>query len=335
MSPENLLAESYRSLVLVDRPASETEIKWNAVCSGDSSFWERLKIRDGAIRLTMPDGQELLLAPIGPNDLPPLAETAAPLGRWVARHSLFARILSSRVGKEEVTFYALLNEAHGAGFDRKLDRWLLNIGHAPLCYRRKKVVEFIRRSLLDLVRREQSYLAFMDIGCGGGFDGLDVNRICSALPGVRCRIVNIDIDEKWLGNNELIAKVIGVSQIMRRRASIFDYLRDETYRKDLEGVSHLVISCNGFADFFPDQAIKELLEGIRQICLHVPGSVRFVFAAALKRNRLQTSLSNLIGFSYTGRTPEAIEGLLRSTLGEYRLSFEERHSQIICLVHKD
>ena len=332
---ESFLAESYRSLVLVDQPVSELEKQWNRICSGDPSVWERLQIRDQAVYLKTEGGKDLRLAPIGPSDLPALSAAATPVGRWLARHSQFARILSSRVGKEEVTFYALLNRAHGNGFDAWLDRRLLNIGHPPLCYRRKKVVEFIRRSLLELVRAERAEVAFLDIGCGGGFDGLDVHRLCSALPGVRCRIINVDIDEQWLAINRIIAKEVGAEAIQRHNTSIFDYLRDQTYRKDLEGVSDLIVSCNGFADFFQDRALRELLDGLRQLLLQVPGRVRFVFAAALERNRVQTFLSNLVGFSYRGRASASIRELLGSTLSGFDLRFEEDHSQIICLVSRN
>jgi hypothetical protein len=335
MSPDNLLARSYRNLVLVENPGSEAERRWNAACSDQESFWERLYLRDQAIYFRTDGQNDLRLASIAPQDLPPLSKEASAVGRWLAGHSLFARILSSRTGQEEVTFYALLKEPHGAGLDRGLDRLLLNIGHAPLCYRRKKVVEVVRQSLLELIRRRCTAIGFLDIGSGGGFDGLDVHRLCSSIPGLRCKIINLDIDERWLANNQRIAQAVGAAGIMRRAVSVFDYLKKETYAEDLRGVSDLVVSCNGFADFFPDAALRDLLAGLRQMFSQVAGRVRFVFPAALERSRLQTFLSRQIGFNYTGRAPAAFIKLVEAALGGFHLEFQESHSQIICRAHKD
>lgn len=335
MNPETYLAKSYRNLVVADNPASAAEQQWNRVCAQEESFWEKIFLRDRVLSLRLDSTREVRLSSLTPADLPPLSEAATGLGRWLARRSLFARVLSSRVGKEEVTFYALLNEAQGGGLDGRLDRWLLNVGHAPLCYRRRKVVEVIRRSLLEMIQQRKTQIGFLDIGSGGGFDGLDVHRICAAIPGVRCQIVNIDIDGVWLALNERIATAVGAAGIQRRHVSVFDYLRDQTWREDWRGVDDLIISCNGFADFFDDAAIREMLAGIRRIFEAVPGRVRFIFPAALKKSRAQTFLSRLIGFNYAGRTPQAFLDVVAAGLGGYPLTHEEKHSQIICVVRKN
>jgi hypothetical protein len=335
MKPKTFPSQTYRNLVLVDQPATEIEKRWNEVCGQEESFWDKLHFRDEAIYLRLNANQDLRLSSLTPHDLPRLSDEATPVGRWIARHSLFARILSSRVGKEEVTFYALLNQAHGVGFDATLDRLLLNIGHTPLCYRRAKVVEIIRRALLKSLQQPEGRIGFLDIGSGGGFDGLDVNRICTAMSHSNFRIVNIDIDDKWLSINEQIACAVNAPRIFRRHTSIFDYLRNQTYREDLRDVSDLIISCNGFADFLQDEPLREMFVGIKGLFEELPARILFVFPTALKKNPFLSYLSGLVGFNYPKRTSTEVKDIVALALGDFVQHFEERHSQIICVVRKD
>lgn len=333
MGASRFPAISYRALGLVANPATEVEHRWNQACAQGESYWERLALRDGEIHLRMEPGQELRLASLAPEALPPLAPGMSRVGGWIARHSLFARILSTRTGREEVPSYALWNQASGAGLDAAIDRALLNVGHAPICFRRLKVVEHIRRALLAGLRRQDARIAFLDIGSGGGFDGLDVLRICAAV-GATCNVINVDIDADWLDRNERIATAEGVTGITRRPNSIFDYLSARTYAVDLQGTSELIVSCNGFADFLDDEAVYALLGGIRDVMASVPGDASLVFAAALAKNRLQTFLGRLVGFNYIGRESNAVRQMVTTAFDGCECLFEEGHSQLICTVRK-
>lgn len=307
------------------------------VNSEEPSIWDRLRKEDSRFGLLGPDDQFLPLTSYADSELPPLSRRLPILGRFMIRHSPFARILARRVGKEEVTFYSLLNEPEGTGISRALDRHFLKVGGPPLNWRRDMVVQHVRESLAEALAIPGGTVTFWDIGSGGGFDSLDVARQMSALarktgnlPDVR--LVNVDVDGVWLGHNEALAKALYPPEVQarfcRRHLSIFDYLESAQMRDDLAGTRDLIVSCNGFADFFTLEDLRRLIAGIGRASEPIPGAVRMVFPMAMI-NKTQQLLSKLVGFDYRARPRQVFEELLREGLPNFGFTATERHSQVV------
>jgi SAM-dependent methyltransferase len=317
--------------------------EWDSVCVNSKSVWDRLDTQDMAFGLRLEDGTFFHLTSFAENDLPPVPGEVSALGRFLVRHSVFANILARRRGREEVTFYCLLGRPHGTGWDRMLDQMFLPLGAAPLNWRRKIVVETVRATARHWLDRGVRNFAFLDIGCGGGFDGLDLKRILLALSnkGVSIpdhRIINVDVDEKWLGVNERLAQVLLPEthrrQLVRRHVSIFDYLKSDAVAGDLAGMDNLIVSCNGFADFYDDAALNELYAGIRGIAQRMPEESVLVLPIAM-RNPIQGILSEMVGFGYTARKKSEISRRVSEMFHGFTIDRCEKHSQITFLVRKE
>lgn len=316
--------------------------KWREVLSSTKSLWDRIEIHDRAFVLRLDDGSLFHLSSFAERDLPPLEREFPLLGRFLLKHSVYANIMARRRGREEVTFYCLRSEPHGSGFDRKIDAKMVAMGAAPLNWRRQMVVETVRKTLLGLLSRGASSFTFLDIGCGGGFDGLELKRLLVAMeekgvPIPEHRIINVDIDDKWLELNARLAKRMlperHQGQITRRNVSIFDYLKSAELTSDLAGTENLIISCNGFADFCEDAALNELYGGICELMRRTPGEATVVLPLALK-NPVQEVISKWVGFGYNARERPEITSRLAQMFRGLQLEQHENHSQLTFIIRK-
>jgi len=305
--------------------------------SSDASLWERLERRGQTIGIRNRKGDFVPLSLVGDEDLPPLQRRLPALGRFLTRHSLFARILARRVGKEEVTFYSLLNQPEGEGIARWLDRRLLRVGGPPLNWRREQVVRTVREALERFGTAQTERFVFWDIGAGAGFDSLDVARQFTALeaagrPVPDYRLVNVDVDRAWLERNESLTREFFDPPVdrhfVRRAESIFEYLGSERQRADLMGARVLLISCNGFADFLELADLQRLLEGIHA-AIPETASVIWLVMPMATRNRLQETLSRAIGFEYRARNPGEFLKIALAACPSLHVTTQVRHSQIV------
>ena len=316
---------------------------WKAICSSSPSMWERLCLEGRTFAIRNGDGSMIPLSSFADEDLPPLPDGIRSFGRFLARNSVFANIAARRPGREEVTFYCLLGKAHGRGFSRLLDAFLHRVGSTPMNWRRQMVVSSIRAALFDVLRSRASQpFSFIDIGCGAGFDGLDITRILleaqrRGFPIPMHRIINIDIDTDWLSLNERLSSALfsGADQdvILRRNISIFDYLRGGTVERDIAGVSNLIVSCNGFADFCDDASLDSLYGGISRIAAMIPGEATVILPIAT-RNRSQAFFSHQVGFRYLAREKEYILAKVAHHFPGMEISPTFAHSQVCCVISK-
>lgn len=334
----SLHPSTYRSLLVEENGGESPARCWNDAIRQEQSPWEMLDIED--CRFVLRYGAAAIpLSSIAREDLPPSSPRSL-MGRILVDRVHLGKILSSRPGTEEVTFYTLVGRPHGRNaFEKLLDRFFLSIATPPLIWRRKMVVRELRR--LTYESMGNGPLVFFDIGSGAGFDGIDLHRILSStfrrcrekgirLPQPRYRIINIDIDGPWLGFNQAVCQALFGTDtpIARRNVSIFDYLNAAGYRKDLSGEATCIISCNGFADFYDDAAFTSLLEGIRSLAESAGGAYHLVIPCSMK-NREQESLSNSVGFNYIAKTKVRLDDIIGTVFPDTATFHECAHNQIV------
>lgn len=335
---ESLQPVTYRRLLVDEGTGGITARFWNDAIREEESPWERLDIVDQRFVLRA-DTEVIALSSISRENLPP-SFPRSRLGQLLVDRVHLGKILSSRPGTEEVTFYAMLGRPHGRnGFEKRLDRFFLSIAAPPLIWRRKKVVQELRRFTFNAMSKGP--MIFFDIGSGGGFDGIDLHRILSSavrrshesdtpLPLPRYRIVNVDIDTAWLGYNEAICRSLfpHPGPFHRRNISIFDYLDKEEYRKDIENASTCIVSCNGFADFYGESEFTTLLAGIRALAETCGEMFHLVLPCSMK-NRKQESLSNAVGFNYIAKPKERLDSLVNAAFPDFLIESETAHNQVV------
>jgi SAM-dependent methyltransferase len=334
---------AYRDLVTAPSANPIAEV-WNKAACRTPSLWEMIKAEGDAFVLALEDGRVLPLASFADADLVPDLPSLSGMGDWAVKHSLAARILAARRGKEEVTFYCLLEQPHGKDMiDRGIDRKVIAEVAPPLAWRRLVVVEALRQGVLRALTAGQGNLTLLDIGCGGGFDGLDIMRILTGIHRAapagltfpEHRIFNVDIDERWLATNRFIAESLygQDSRTERRVTSAFDYLEGNQVAEDLNGVTDLVLSCNGFSDFFSDAELERLYRSLRAALDKATRSATAVLPIALSNTR-QEMASRMIGFGYEGRPKAAIRKLVETIFAGYRISYKEAFSQAVFVVDR-
>jgi len=311
---------------------------WREASSHDR-IWDRVKIKGEAFYFQKNSSELIKLSSFSEDDLPAVQSELTLLGKLITRISTFANIMSRRPGTEEVTFYALKNEAHGQFIKKLIDQICVKIAGPPFCWRREQVVKFIAESIIDVIKKRNGNFAMLDIGCGGGFDGLEVQRIMheikekkknqASLRLPNFKIINNDIDRLWLNNNKMLSELLfsDSNLTVRRNKSIFDYINKKIYLGDLRDIHHLIISCNGFAEFLQDHDLIKLLLGIKEITNSIKGDVYFTFQFCV-RNPIQVSLATLIGFRYIARERNHINKLIKLYFEDYKIDAEEKYNQV-------
>jgi len=302
-------------------------------------IWERIKIKGEAFYFQKNYNELIKLSSFSKDDLPLAQRKLTLLGKLITRISTFANIMYRRPGTEEVTFYALANQANGRVIKKLIDRICIKIAGPPLCWRREQVVKFIAQSMLAIMQKNNGNFALLDIGCGGGFDGLEVHRIMqeikekiknqSGFTMPKFRVINNDIDHHWLNNNKIISDLLFKDNdfTIQRKMSIFDYINKKMYMDDLRDIQHLIISCNGFAEFFQDPDLNRLLSGIKDITTSVQGDVYFTFQFSIK-NIMKEKMGKLIGFRYIARARKHINQLINRHFDDYRIECQEKYNEV-------
>lgn len=339
-------AASYRQLVTLN-DQSELAKVWQQAFVQQPSVWEKIGLSETLdFFFELDDKRKIPLGSIGMQRLAPGIARLGIMGKMVAYFSLGARVMAGRKGTEEVTFYCLHNETHKQSFLASIaDRIVLSMLAPPLNWRRKIVVGKIRQELLNAVKCGTSQMTLLDIGCGGGFDGLElllgVRRLRAALQGKHVvadlKIIDVDIDTHWLGNNEILTAALvpdlAPDVVIRHNLSIFDYFVSKDAAQDIGQPGKLVVSCNGFADFLPPEEMRKLLQYIQDATRYIPQEVTIIVPMAVK-NYVQAVSSRLVGFGYTTWETVTLRKLVEEIFVGYAISYEEQHSQGVFVLER-
>jgi hypothetical protein len=307
------------------------------------TIWDRLFIQDNAFYFKANPDLSIKLSSFEKSDLEVDLEKLSWLGKFLVKQSPFAHILCAKPGGEEVTFYSLLNQSQGNMVSKKIDRKLLNIGSTPLNWRRDQVTQTIKQNIFNLITLGANNFTLLDIGAGGGFDGLEIQRCLAELqykspelPIPEYKIINIDPDEHWQKINRNISGLLFPNKQLttRHNISIFDYLDNKQYKEELNSTEHLIISCNGFAEFLSDNNLFKLLAGIKELLINTPKSATFVFPFAT-HNKKQEKTAKLTGFNYKAKKKISLEKIINAYFDpDFKIEAIEAFSQLVFTIHK-
>lgn len=349
---------SYRNVGLTEGITSLEQV-WNRAIASTPDVWERVSFHDG--RMVFSDGTpgrpeegRVELGSFLAQDLPPLVGELPLLGRMLLRTSTFVNILARRRGTEEVTFYVLNDCPHGrTRWERWVDRQVLKIGGPPMAWRRERVVAGVRGIAFGWLRQAQengnlASVQVVDIGSGGGFDGLDLVRLFEALGEEavtalrlpRLRVINVDLDARWLDNNRRLREranwnAVPGCETINRAASVFEYVESGLWREDLDPKAETLVLCNGFSEFLPDEQFERLLKALHTLAVGVRGRAVLLLVVAGVNPRLQR-MSEWVGFGYYGRAPEAVQAMVRRCLPSLGLvATEGKFSQWVFKLAKE
>lgn len=314
---------------------------WDQI-NNEKNIWNNLYIEDKALWFKNEKGN-IMLSSFKTEDLPASPYELTSIGKVLTKLSTFANIMSRRPGTEEVTFYSMLNQPHSAWCGDFLDRKMLTIAATPITWRRQQIEKTIKGILKRYIFQYEETFAFVDIGSGGGFDSLEIERILlgmkdivgeEVLPG-KYDCLNLDIDTLWLSNNErLCQRMFGdQSRIRRNNCSIFDYLIKKSYVDEFSLYNNLIISCNGFAEFLSDEELETLYHGIHAMTSSFSGKISVILPFA-NRNEKQEKTGNKIGFKYRAKEKDYMIQLIENIFVDFELSYIEKHSQIVLIVEK-
>lgn len=314
---------------------------WEKV-TGEKKVWDYLTIENSAFHFQK-EKDKVFLSSFKTKDLPQSPYELTFMGKVLTKMSVFANIMSRRPGTEEVTFYSLLNRPQRTLFGDGADKKILGVVAPPITWRRIEIENQIQAVLREYAIERQESFAFVDIGCGGGFDSLEIERILfglqeelgeEILPG-GYDILNLDIDTKWLQNNERLSKLMfgEKSNIRRKNVSIFDYLKEQTYTEEFKNYPNLLVSCNGFAEFLSDEDLRTLYEGIYAMAKTFDGRVDILLPFANK-NPQQEALGNKIGFKFRAKEKEFMIQLTKEVFRDFEVTFSEKYSQIVLIAKK-
>ncbi|MDQ0148169.1 hypothetical protein ACFO6R_03530 [Eubacterium multiforme] len=320
---------------------SEILSAWQKI-NEEKNMWQYLSIEDSAFYFNK-DNKKVFLSSFKDKDLPKSPYSLTLMGKILTKLSVFANVMSKRPGTEEVTFYSILNKPQKGIFGSNFDSKILNVVAPPITWRRREIENSIKNIIKKYIFEYKDSFAFIDIGCGGGFDSLEIERIILGMNNIlgenvlhkEYDILNIDIDLKWLSNNEKLSKNIfgDKSRIKRCNMSIFDYLNKESYIKEFENQNNLIVSCNGFAEFLSDEDLKKLYIGIHKMAATFSGRVHIILPFANK-NKKQEELGDKIGFKFRAKEKNYMINLIKDIFSDFKISFREKHSQIVLIVEK-
>lgn len=203
--------------------------------------------------------------------------------------STLADIMSRCPGTEEVTFYVLHNSPQLGILGNKADKKMLKVAAPPLVWRRQQIKKRITQKVKEYTTKNQSF-SFLDIGSGGGFDSLEIERLIHRVNELSdnsfekaYQSLNVDIDEKWLENNKIVAaKLFGLNHhIARENISILNFW-ENSRNLTLNQYDNLIISCNGFAEFLSDIELDKLYKEIFKFSQDFEGNVDIILPFANK-----------------------------------------------------
>ncbi|KEI04400.1 hypothetical protein ADU90_13725 [Clostridium botulinum] len=308
----------------------------------EKTVWQHLAIENSAFYFKT-DDKKIFLSSFKDKDLPASPYSLTLMGKILTKLSTFANIMSKRPGTEEVTFYSILNTPGNKWFGSYFDRKILDIVSPPITWRRIEIENLIKSIIKKYIFEYNESFAFVDIGSGGGFDSLEIERVILSMNYIlgedilpqKYDILNIDIDSKWLKNNQKLSKCIfgDKSRIKRCNISIFDYLNKKSYIKEFSSQNNLIVSCNGFAEFLSDKDLEKLYMGIRYMADTFSGRIHIILPFANK-NKKQEELGDKIGFKFRAKEKEYMINLINDIFSDFKVSFTEEHSQIVLLIEK-
>lgn len=308
----------------------------------EKNMWQYLSIEDSAFYFNK-DNKKVFLSSFKDKDLPKSPYSLTLMGKILTKLSVFANVMSKRPGTEEVTFYSILNKPQKGIFGSSFDKKILDIVAPPITWRRREIENLIKNIIKKYIFEYKDSFAFIDIGCGGGFDSLEIERIILGMNNIlgenilhkEYNILNIDIDLKWLSNNEKLSKSIfgDKSRIKRCNMSIFDYLNKKAYIEEFKNQDNLIVSCNGFAEFLSDEDLKKLYIGIHKMAATFSGRVHIILPFANK-NKKQEELGDKIGFKFRAKEKNYMINLIKDIFSDFKISFTEKYSQIVLIVEK-
>jgi hypothetical protein len=314
---------------------------WQKV-NGEKNIWQHLSIEDEAFYFNQGD-KKIFLSSFKNKDLPISPYDMTWMGKLLTKLSTFANIMSKRPGTEEVTFYSILEKPHNTGFGVSWDRKVLNIVAPPITWRRIEIEKSIKELIKKYIFDYKESFAFIDIGSGGGFDSLEIERILLGMTDLlekdilpkEYNLLNIDIDSKWLNNNEKLSKSIfgQRSRIKRHNMSVFEYLSKKMYKKEALAHENVIVCCNGFAEFLSDEDLRALYTEIYDMVSTFAGKVNVILAFANK-NPKQEKLGEKIGFKYKAKEKEKMLDLVKEIFVDFKISFSEKHDQIVLMVER-
>lgn len=308
----------------------------------EKNMWQYLDIEDSSFYFNK-DNEKVFLSNFKNRNLPSSRYSLTLMGKILTKLSVFANIMSKRPGTEEVTFYSILNKPQKGIFGSTFDKKILDVVAPPITWRRREIENSIKDILKKYIFEYKDSFVFVDIGCGGGFDSLEIERIILGMDDILGEnilykehdILNIDIDSKWLANNKKLSENLfgDKSRIRRCNMSIFDYFKEKSYIEEFKNQNNIIISCNGFAEFLSDEYLKKLYSEIYNMTAVFSGKVHIILPFANK-NKNQENLGNKIGFKFRAKEKDYMIKLIKNIFSDFKISFTEKYSQIVLIVEK-
>jgi hypothetical protein len=276
--------------------------------------------------------------------LPSYAYDLTIIGRLLTKLCTCSNIMSRRPGSEDVTLYCMLNKPHGSFLTKKLDSKFMQTANPPIKWRRDIIRTRLDSLVYDYAIEKNEDFAFLDIGSGGSFDGLEIDRLMTGLRDSldssesvsNYKTVNIDIDDIWLAIGDLLYdKLFGnKSKAISINDSIFSYLEKQRYKNDLSNFDNLIVSCNGFAEFLEDDLLVKLYMDIYDMTRHFDGQIDLILPYAVRSSK-QERLGKVIGFNYLAREKNYMLRLCSLIFPGFEVNYEEKHSQIVLLLRRN
>lgn len=324
---------------MVDQHYIDLKNAWKVI-DKEPTVWDSIEIKDSSFYYKV-NQESILMGSFKDKYLPSSPYSLTLFGKVLAKLSPLANIMSRRPGKEEVTFYALLNIPQSGWLGKTADKKMLEIAAPPLVWRRKQIREGITEKIKDYINADQSFF-FLDIGCGAGFDSIEIERLVHRINDLTGNIfnksyasLNIDIDKKWLKNNqEVTNKLFGLNHhITRENISAFDFFSRENRKPTIGQYENLIVSCNGFAEFLSDIELMKLYRDIFTFTKSFSGNVHIILPFANK-NKKQESIGNKIGFHFKSKEKQDFILMLKKIFMNYKLTYCEKYSHIVVSLEK-
>jgi len=305
----------------------------------EPTVWDAIEVKDKSFYYKI-DQETIFLSSFKSKELPSSPYSLTPLGKLLTKLSTLANIMSRRPGTEEVTFYVLHNSPQPGILGKSVDKKMLKVAAPPLIWRRQQIRERITQKVRDYIEKNQSFF-FLDIGSGAGFDSIEIERLIHRINELSeysfdrdYQSLNIDIDEKWLNNNQILAaKLFGLNHhIARKNISIFDFWK-KSQKSTLDQYDNLIISCNGFAEFLSDIELRKLYKEIFNFSQNFEGNVDIILPFANK-NKEQETLGKKIGFQFKAKDKQEIVNMIEEIFTNYKVTYCEKYSHILINIEK-
>ncbi|WDA67282.1 hypothetical protein [Lactococcus lactis] len=305
----------------------------------EPTVWDAIEVKDKSFYYKI-DQETIFLSSFKSKELPSSPYSLTPLGKLLTKLSTLANIMSRRPGTEEVTFYVLHSSPQPGILGKSVDKKMLKVAAPPLIWRRQQIRERITQKVRDYIEKNQSFF-FLDIGSGAGFDSIEIERLIHRINELSeysfdrgYQSLNIDIDEKWLNNNQILtAKLFGLNHhIARENISIFDFWK-KSQKSTLDQYDNLIISCNGFAEFLSDIELRKLYKEIFNFSQNFEGNVDIILPFANK-NKEQETLGKKIGFQFKAKDKQEIVNMIEEIFTNYKFTYCEKYSHILINIEK-